>query len=189
MRITTRRISSLPLEIMMRKEMKGESLMKKSMPRLMSLWNIRVLGVVLIFLTVINLNTRAAATIQKGKITNPRVAAQRLYNAWKTKSKKAGLKVATAEAVSKLFSVKWRPMKFKGCQNTGGSFECIYTDAKIDLDVAMIVEGGASAGYHVESVSFSSEAAFLPAARTQLTTLSSIISWESLLRGSETHPR
>ena len=113
-------------------------------------------------------NANAAAVIQKGKITNPRVAAQRLYNAWKMKSRKAGLKVASSEAVSKLFSTKWRPMQFRGCQNTGGSFECIYRDAKLDLDVAMVVEGGASAGYHVESVSFSSEAARLPAFRPQL---------------------
>ncbi len=107
----------------------------------------------------------ASATIQKGKITNPGVAAQRLYNAWKKRSKKAALKVASSAAVSKLFSIKWRPMKFKGCTNTGGSFECIYRDAGLDLDLAMVIEGGASAGYHVESISFSSEAASLPATR------------------------
>ncbi len=107
----------------------------------------------------------ASATIQKGKITNPSVAAQRLYNAWKKKSKKAALKVASSAAVSKLFSVKWRLMKFKGCTNTGGSFECIYRNAGLDLDLAMIIEGGASAGYHVESLSFSTEAASLPVER------------------------
>jgi hypothetical protein len=107
----------------------------------------------------------AAATIQKGKITNPRVAAQRLYNAWKKKNKKSALKVAAPAAVSKLFSVNWRPMKFKGCHNTGSSFDCIYRDSKLDLDVSMVVEGGASAGYHVESVSFSTEAVFAPAPR------------------------
>lgn len=116
-------------------------------------------------------NGNASAKTQKGKITNPSVAAQRLYNAWKKKSKKAALKVASPAAVSKLLSVKWRPMKFKGCHNTGGSFECIYTDAGLDLDLAMVIEGGASAGYHVESVSFSSEAAFLPVLRPQLTGL------------------
>jgi len=107
----------------------------------------------------------APATIQKGKITNPRVAAQRLYNAWKKKSRRSALKVAAPAAVSKLFSTKWRPMKFKGCQNTGGAFECIYRDPKLDLDVSMVVEGGASAGYHVESVSFSTEAVFMPSLR------------------------
>ncbi|MBA2732105.1 MAG: hypothetical protein H0U54_04345 [Acidobacteria bacterium] len=107
----------------------------------------------------------AAATIQKGKITNPRVAAQRLYNAWKKKSKKSALKAAAPAAVGKLFSVKWRPMKFKGCHNTGGSFDCIYRDSKLDLDISMVVEGGASTGYHVESVSFSTEAVFAPAPR------------------------
>ena len=126
-----------------------------------------------VWMAVFLLGTNASATpvIQKGKITNPSVAAQRLYSAWMKKSKKAALNVASSEAVSKLFSTKWRPMKFKGCQNTGGSFECIYRDAKLDLDLAMVVEGGASAGYHVESVSFSSEAACLPGARPQLVSL------------------
>lgn len=112
-------------------------------------------------------SVRTLATIQKGKITDPGVAAQRLYGAWKKNSKKAALKVASTEAVSKLFSTKWRPMKFKGCQNTGGSFECIYHDAKNDFDLAMVIEGGMSAGYHVESLSFSSEAASLPAERNK----------------------
>ena len=97
----------------------------------------------------------ASATIQKGKITDPSVAAQRLYNAWKKKSKKAALKVASPAAVNKLFGAKWRLMKFKGCRNTGGSFECTYRDTKLGLDLAMEVEGGASAGYHVESRSLS----------------------------------
>lgn len=119
-------------------------------------------------------STGMAAEMQKGKITSPSVAAQRLYSAWKKKSKKAALKVASSEAVSKLLSTKWRPMKFKGCQNTGGSFSCVYHDPKLDLDLAMEVEGGASAGYHVESVSFSSEAARLPLERPQLASLSGL---------------
>ena len=106
----------------------------------------------------------ATAAMQKGKITNPSVAAQRLYKAWKQKSKKSALKVAAPAAVSKLFGTKWRLMKFKGCQNNEGSFECIYHDPKLDLDISMIVEGGASAGYHVESISFSTEAASMPTA-------------------------
>src|SRR5438552_3622176 len=52
------------------------------------------------------LSGSASASIQKGKITDPSVAAQRLYNAWKKRSKKAALKVASPGAVSKLFSVK-----------------------------------------------------------------------------------
>ncbi|MBA3765949.1 MAG: hypothetical protein H0W99_02970 [Acidobacteria bacterium] len=161
----------------------------------MILWSSKVPGVVLILFTGTILSARpncyaspakpareiatlfseraddrviaVAAMIQKGKITNPSVAARRLYNAWKKKSRKAGLKVASSAAVSKLFSTRWRPMQFKGCQNTGGSFECVYHDPKIDLDIAMVIEGGASAGYHVESVSFSSEAALIQDERPQ----------------------
>jgi hypothetical protein len=106
-----------------------------------------------------------AKSAQKGKITNPSTAAQRLYQAWQKKSRKSARKVASAEAIDKLFSTKWMPMKLKGCKNTDGSFECIYHNSKLDLDIAMIIEGGASAGYHVESVSFSSEAVFMPAPR------------------------
>jgi len=82
-------------------------------------------------------NSNASATVQKGKITNPSVAAQRLYSAWKKKNKRAALKVATPVAVSKLFSVKWRTMRFKGCQNTAGSFDCLYHDLKLGLDLTM----------------------------------------------------
>lgn len=114
----------------------------------------------LLRLTVIS--AKSYRTFQAGKITSPTVAARRLYNAWKVRNRRLALKVASPEAVSKLFSVRWRPMRLRGCENDNGSFECIYRDAKLDLDLAMVVEGGASAGYHVETVSFSSEAAFLP---------------------------
>jgi hypothetical protein len=110
-----------------------------------------------------SVNAESLTTAQAGKITNPATAARRLYLAWKSRNRKAALKVASDEAVKKLFGVRWRPMKSKGCENENGSFECIYHDAKLDLDLAMVVEGGASAGYHVESISFSSEAASLPA--------------------------
>lgn len=39
-----------------------------------------------------------------------------------------------------------------------GGLECVYRDAKNDLSVAMIVEGGVSVGgYNVSSLSFSTE--------------------------------
>lgn len=91
---------------------------------------------------------------------NPKLVAQKLYQAWHLKNKKSALKIADKNAVDKLFSVKWRAMKFEGCKRRDGEVgsECIYTDAKNDLSLAMIVEGGASVGgYNVASLSFSSE--------------------------------
>ena len=90
---------------------------------------------------------------------DPKQAAQKLYNAWHLKSRRSALKVAEKTAVTKLFSTKWRVMKFEGCTHRDeGGFECIYRDKKLDLSIAMIVDGGVSVGgYNVTSVSFSSE--------------------------------
>ena len=90
---------------------------------------------------------------------DPKLAAQKLYNAWHARSRRSALKVAEKGAVSKLFSTRWRPMKFEGCtRRDEGGFECIYRDKKLDLSLAMIVDGGVSAGgYNVASLSFSSE--------------------------------
>jgi hypothetical protein len=99
-----------------------------------------------------------AAAAQPGKITAPGVAASRLYNAWRRKNRPAALSVATDEAVDKLFGVRWRPMRSRGCRlRDEGGFQCIYYDAKSDLSLAINVGGGASTGYGIESVSFSSE--------------------------------
>ena len=97
-----------------------------------------------------------ANTIQN---KNPRLVAQKLYQTWHLKNRRSALKVADKEAVDKLFGVRWRAMKFEGCSHRDeGGFECIYRDTRIDLTMAMIVDGGISAGgYNVASVSFSSE--------------------------------
>ncbi len=93
-----------------------------------------------------------------GRITDPKVAASRLYNAWRAGRRSAALRVATPEAVDKLFGVRRRAMKFVGCRNKDeGGFQCVYRDARLDLSLALEVDGGASAGYSVVSVSFSSE--------------------------------
>lgn len=93
-----------------------------------------------------------------GRISDPKVAASRLYEAWRAARRPAALRVATPEAVDKLFGVRRRAMKFEGCRNKEeGGFQCVYRDARLDLSVAMEVDGGASAGYSVVSVSFSSE--------------------------------
>lgn len=102
--------------------------------------------------------TVPAATMQRGKITDPAVAAARLYNAWKGRNRGTALKVAGRETVDKLLSVRWRAMQSKGCaRRDEGGFKCIYYDAKNDLALSIDVDGGASAGYAVESVSFSTE--------------------------------
>jgi hypothetical protein len=89
----------------------------------------------------------------------PVLVAQKLYQAWRANGRAAARKVADPDAVDKLFGVKWRVMKFEGCQQRDeGGFECIYRDLKNDFSLAMIVEGGASlGGYNVASLSFSTE--------------------------------
>ena len=100
----------------------------------------------------------SGALAQPGKITDYRIAAQRLYQAWKTHDRAAALRVAPADAVDKLLGVKWRPMRSKGCrQRDEGGFQCVYEDPKLDLRVAFTIDGGVSAGYGVSAVSFSSE--------------------------------
>lgn len=90
---------------------------------------------------------------------NPKLTAQKLYQAWHFKARRSALKIAEKKAVDKLFSVRWRVMKFEGCNRRDeGGFECIYRDAKNDLSLAMIIDGGVSVGgYNVTSLSFSSE--------------------------------
>ncbi|MGI8813009.1 MAG: hypothetical protein ACR2IH_10880 [Pyrinomonadaceae bacterium] len=89
----------------------------------------------------------------------PAGAARELYRAWHLKNRRSALKVADRDAVGKLFGTRWRAMRFKGCtRRDEGGFECTYFDPKIDLSIAMIVDGGVSVGgYNVASISFSSE--------------------------------
>ncbi|MBX7173993.1 MAG: hypothetical protein K1X72_23685 [Pyrinomonadaceae bacterium] len=87
----------------------------------------------------------------------PDAAAQTLYNAWRTKSRTKAKSAAVKSAVEKLFSVRPRVMKFKGCsKREEGDFECIYEDAKNDVTVAMLIENTGRT-YIVKSLSFSSE--------------------------------
>ena len=97
------------------------------------------------------------AAAQPGKITDYKVAAQRLYQAWRANDRPAALRVASKAAVDKLLSVTWRAMRSKGCQRADEGFQCVYEDPKLDVRVAFTIDGGASAGYGVTAVSFSSE--------------------------------
>jgi hypothetical protein len=103
------------------------------------------------------IHVQAAAT-QSDLIRDPSMAARRLYDAWQAKNRQAVDVVATRDAVTKLFGLPPVPLTFTHCQRTGvGEFECVYRNANDDLEVWFKVLGGASAGYHVESVSLSTD--------------------------------
>lgn len=117
----------------------------------------KIILILMVFVMLFTIVSPENARAQTHK--TPQAAAQSLYQAWRVKNRKTALKVADKSAVDKLFSTRWRALKFKGCTNRDeGGFECIYNDAKLDLSIAFILDGGASAGgYSVVSVSFSSE--------------------------------
>lgn len=120
----------------------------------------KLLGHALSALLLLSLPVAAAtAATPAASSKSPKAVAQRLYQAWRLRTRVSAQRVAAPEAVDKLFGVKWRSMAFKGCrQREEGGFECVYHDAKNDFSLAMIVEGGASmGGYNVASLSFSTE--------------------------------
>ena len=45
------------------------------------------------------------------KFVTPEIAAERLYKAWRKNDRRAALKVASKEAVNRLFQEKWRQME------------------------------------------------------------------------------
>lgn len=121
---------------------------------MLTLWKRRPLFVSLVFSIALcaTVAGSTAVAVQKGKISSPEVAAKRLYSAWKAHSRAAARKVASPAAVNKLFKTRWSGpgMKFMGCENRAGGYDCSYYYEGGAL--IMRVEGGASAGYHVESI-------------------------------------
>lgn len=98
----------------------------------------------------------AAAPIDLAR--DPSIAARRLYDAWHARNRPVADVVASGDAVTKLFGLTPVALTFTHCQRTGvGEFECVYRTSQDDLEVWFKVLGGASAGYHVESVSFSTD--------------------------------
>jgi hypothetical protein len=84
--------------------------------------------------------------------------AKALLGTWRTKNRTAAGPIASSEAISKLFGVRWRTMGFRGCSNREeGGVECRFYDRKNDLGLAMLLERTGNA-YRVTSLSFSSEA-------------------------------
>ncbi|MDE3156617.1 MAG: hypothetical protein KGN76_16065 [Acidobacteriota bacterium] len=99
----------------------------------------------------------ARAFGQDDFVRDPAVAARKLYDAWQKQDRHAAADYASDAAVAKLFGLKVQPLTFTHCQRTGvGVFECVYRGAK-DFEVWFRVTGGASAGYNVDSVSFSTD--------------------------------
>ena len=111
-------------------------------------------GLVLLALA---LRTAAPAVSQAGKIGDPAVAAQRLYAAWKARDRSAAAAVAEPKAIDKLFGARFMEMRFTGCRHGNDGFSCVWHNPSLGLDMSMEVAGGASAGYHVMWVTFSSE--------------------------------
>src|SRR5829696_5605502 len=92
-----------------------------------------------IFLSLVLLATPTFA--QRVLNKSPKAVAQKFYQAWHLKDRKSALKIADRAAVNKLFSTRWRVMRFEGCSvRDGGGFECIYRGTKLDLSLAMIVD-------------------------------------------------
>ncbi len=110
-------------------------------------------------LALSSLSSMTLAASGSAQIKDPTAVAKKLYEAWRLRARRSALRVADKSAVTKLFSVRWRAMHFEGCKSRDeGGYECVYRDKKLDLSLAMIVDGGVSAGgYSVTSLSFSSE--------------------------------
>lgn len=123
---------------------------------MLSVWRRRslVISVALSIFICMSFAAPLASASRGGKISNPEVAAKRLYSAWKANNRRAARKVASAAAVNQLFQKRWsKPdMKFMGCENRAGGYDCSYYYEGGAL--SMRVEGGASAGYHVESIKY-----------------------------------
>jgi hypothetical protein len=91
-----------------------------------------------------------------GLIRDPSLAARTVYDAWQATNRQGATPSPPRPRVTKLFKMAPERLTFRRCQRTGdGEFECVYRNAKTDFEVWFKVLGGASAGYHVESVSFS----------------------------------
>jgi len=85
-------------------------------------------------------------------MSDPAQPAQLLYMAWKANDRQDALRAAMPSAVDDLFSQPWQPpdWQFVGCSSFGNGYRCGFERG--DVVIAMQVEGGASAGYHVDAI-------------------------------------
>lgn len=108
-----------------------------------------------------NLNwTAAANTSQTGSdVFSPEIAAQRLYQAWKSRNRRAALKVARRNAVNDLFQDRWVLMKpgKNFCAGEDFKYTCTYFN-KDGLVLEMGVDKVTSMTYEVTSISLFSAA-------------------------------
>ena len=117
-----------------------------------------VLSVVLSCVGLPLVATAQNAAAMQDLVRDPEVAAGNLYKAWQTKNRAAARAIASEPAMTKIFAVAIQPMTLHACQRTDvGEFQCVYRNAKDDFEVWFKVIGGASAGYHVEAVSLSTD--------------------------------
>ena len=104
----------------------------------------------------VNPSTSAIALVHNEKVSNPEVAAKRLYGAWKRSDRPAARRVASRSAVNKLFKTRFTEggpdWQFQGCERHRGGYDCFYYYE--GGGATMRVTGGVSAGYRVRSVKF-----------------------------------
>lgn len=89
-----------------------------------------------------------------GGTSDPEIAAQQLYHAWKSGDRAAARQSASQAAVTALLKQPWHhpDWQFTGCENHAGGYDCFFYAQGNGL--TMRVTGGASAGYWVESINF-----------------------------------
>lgn len=89
-----------------------------------------------------------------GGTSDPEIAAQQLYHAWKSGDPAAARQSASQAAVTNLLKQPWHhpDWQFTGCENHAGGYDCFFYAQGNGL--TMRVTGGASAGYWVESINF-----------------------------------
>ena len=111
-----------------------------------------------LILTGVHVMAAQDAAAAKNLVRDPAIAARKLYDAWQAKNRTTARTIASDAAIAKIFAVTPVPMTYHACQRTDvGEFECVYRNAKDDFEVWFKVTGGASAGYHVDAVSLSTD--------------------------------
>jgi hypothetical protein len=86
-------------------------------------------------------------------LTTPQAAAEHLYHAWQAGDRATALLAASAAAVDEIFTMAWTADTyfFGGCTEPTAPSECDYNWS--GGIIAMMIEGDATAGFRVVSVS------------------------------------
>jgi hypothetical protein len=88
------------------------------------------------------------------RISDPALAARQVFDAWQARNRQHALQAATPSAVRTLFAFAPTPgLGFTGCRFLSLGYDCFYSSEDVGLYyIDMRVEGGASAGYRVVSI-------------------------------------